>query len=204
MFNLKRVLKLIFYVFLVIYLFIFFICLSIIKQWLFISIYGALPIILPIGLMYYCTVDLFTPNPKYNSFYGWLYAEFLEHIILPAVIILTALIPFAFIFGFIFLIYYFYGHLLGEVKSLRDLYKLFTLILLFIFLSFFPDLMLFLNAYTGSGWLFIISSTLIFSFSYFIYQLYSSVNLDPSFRKVLKGIAVLGVGVFITVFILKL
>jgi len=200
----KKLLKLIFYIFLGIYLFFFCFCLSIIRQWLLISLYEALPIILPIGLMYYCTVDLFTPNPKHNSLYGWLYAEFLEHIVLPAVIILTALIPFAFIFGFIFLIYYFYGHLLGEIKSLKDVYKLLILILLFIFLSFFPDLMLFLNVYTGSGWVFIISSTSVFSFGYFIYQLYSSVSLDPSFRKVLKGIAVLGTGVFITVFILKL
>ena len=144
-----------------------------IRYLILLELYTAFPLILPISLFYYCLVDTFTPNPKYSSVYGWLYAEFLEHLALPLVLglVLITMLPYIFLPTFIFLVVYFYGMMLGEVKKDKDLYKLLALVIGFIILSFFPDIFFFVNAYTNLGWVYLILATIIVCILYFANKL---------------------------------
>jgi hypothetical protein len=136
------------------------------------ELYEALPIIIPIAIMYYCIIDTLTPNPKHSTLYGWFYAETLEHLFLPmTMILILTTIPVMFMFIFLFLIYYFYGHILGEIKMFRDVIKVCMLIILVLILSFYPDIAFFVNAETGFGYIFIISSIIATTIMYCIYHL---------------------------------
>jgi len=137
------------------------------------EVYEALPIIIPIAIMYYCTVDVLTPNPKHSTLYGWFYAETLEHLFLPmTMIFILTTIPAIFMLIFLFLIYYFYGHILGEIKTFKDVIKVCMLMILVLILSFYPDIALFVNAGTGFGYIFIISSIIATTIMYCIYHLW--------------------------------
>jgi len=147
----------------------------IIRLYVLIEILTMLPLILPITIMYYCAVDTFTPNPKHDSVYGWIYAEFLEHFVLPFTLIIALLtIPMMFPLIFMFLVLYFYGVVLGEIKSMIDYVKVIALLISFAFLLWFPDITLYVNLLTSKGWLFIIAVTLISTVSYFIMKLFRS------------------------------
>lgn len=157
---------------------------------LILEIYESLPILLPISLMYYCAIDTFTPNKKHSSIYGWLYAEFLEHIILPLTLILTILIfPAIFFLLFTLLIYYFYGHILGEIKSFRDAVSIVTLIISLIILSFYPDIILFLNAITNQGLLIIVITLISTTTPYFLHKILL-FSKDGKLTNFLKGYAI--------------
>jgi hypothetical protein len=104
--------------------------------------------------------------------YGWFYAEALEHLFLPmTMILILTTIPAMFMLIFLFLIYYFYGHILGEIKTFKDVIKVCMLMILVLILSFYPDIALFVNAETGFGYIFIISSIIATTIMYCIYHL---------------------------------
>jgi hypothetical protein len=136
------------------------------------ELYEATPILLPIAIMYYCTIDVLTPNPKHSSIYGLLYAEALEHLILPATLIMIlTTFPAIFMLVFLFLIYYFYGHLLGEIKTFKDVVKVCLLMVLVLAISFYPDIAFFVNVETGIGYIFIIGTIIITTVLYSAYHL---------------------------------
>jgi len=192
--KLNKVLKILFVAFMCFYIFIIVLFLLPIYQWVLLELYTELPLILPMSLTYYCLVDTFTPNPKHSSLYGWIYAEFLEHLVFPLVLFLSLILPSLFMFTFIFLIYYFYGHILGEIKTFIDALHIVTLVIGLTFLSYFPDITLFINYYiSGSGWIFLVIFTLLCSTLYFINKLIISRKM--SVLAFMKGYVVFMLGV---------
>jgi len=185
----KKVLKLLFILSIIFYVILILTFITSIMQLVLIEIYQSSPIILPLALFYYCIVDTFTPNKKHSSFYGWLYAEFLEHLILPLVLVLIIFsIPWLFVLSYIILIFYFYGFYLGEIKSTKDLISILVLVALFNVLAFYPDLVLFINVSTNMGRLFITLNVIICGVLYFINKLRYKSGVE-----VFKGITVIGI-----------
>ena len=164
-----------------------------IRLFIILELYKGLPIILSIALMSYCSIDLLTPNPKHSTLYGFLYSEFLEHIILPLTLVITLLfVPFVFLIVYIFLIFYFYGYILGESKAFRDVIKLVTLLFLLITFSFYPDFVLFFNAMTNCGLYLIIASLIFTALSYFVFKsLKIKQHCFDVFGDFVKGYAIL-------------
>jgi hypothetical protein len=151
------------------------------------EVYEALPILLPLAFIYYCIVDVFTPNPKRNTFYGWLYAEFLEHFVLPFVLLFVVIVfPPLFILSFNILVFYFYGFILGEIRKYRDIISVLVLVILFVVLAFYPDIILFVNASTGLGKIFITLTVIICGTLYFISRLKTRCG-----KQLLKGITLI-------------
>jgi hypothetical protein len=72
---------------------------------------------------------------------------------------------------FLFLIYYFYGHLLGEIKTFKDVVKVCLLMVLVLVISFYPDIAFFVNVETGIGYIFIIGTIIITTVLYSAYHL---------------------------------
>jgi len=136
--------------------------------------------------MYYCTIDVLTPNPKHSSIYGLLYAEVLEHLFLPATLIMTLTVfPAIFMLVFLFLIYYFYGHLLGEIKTSKDVIKICTLMVLVLAISFYPDIAFFVNVETGVGYIFMIGTIVTTTILYSAYHL-KKMFVDAELNSFLK------------------
>jgi hypothetical protein len=161
-----------FIAFVIVYIIILAIYFFPILIFIILELYEATPILLPIAIMYYCTIDVLTPNPKHSSIYGLLYAEALEHLFLPATLIMILTIfPAAFMLVFLFLIYYFYGHVLGEIKTFKDVIKVCTLMVLVLAISFYPDIVFFVNVETGIGYIFIIATIIITTILYSAYHL---------------------------------
>jgi len=186
----KTFLHRLFIILVIIYALLIVLYFSQIMLFIILELYEALPIIIPISIMYYCIVDTLTPNPKHSTIYGWFYAETLEHLFLPmTMILILTTIPAIFMLVFLFLIYYFYGHLLGVIKTFRDVIKICVLMIAILVLSFYPDLTLFVNVETGVGYIFIIASLIIVAGAYFIYNILKITNsdFDTSFDTSLTG-----------------
>jgi hypothetical protein len=161
-----------FIAFVIVYIIILAIYFFPILIFIILELYEATPILLPIAIMYYCTIDVLMPNPKHSSIYGLLYAEALEHLFLPATLIMILTIfPAIFMLVFLFLIYYFYGHVLGEIKTFKDVIKVCTLMVLVLAISFYPDITFFVNVETGMGYIFIIATIIITTILYSAYHL---------------------------------
>jgi hypothetical protein len=185
--KLENLLRKLFIAFVIVYIIILAIYFSPILIFIILELYEATPILLPIAIMYYCTIDVLTPNPKHSSIYGLLYAEALEHLFLPATLIMIlTTFPAIFMLVFLFLIYYFYGHLLGEIKTFKDVIKVCTLMVLVLAISFYPDIIFFVNVETGIGYIFIIATIIITTILYSTYHLKKmfvdeEVNSFPKF-----------------------
>jgi hypothetical protein len=170
--KLKDLARKLFILFVIIYTILIILYFSQITLFIILELYEALPIIIPIAIMYYCTVDVLTPNPKHSTLYGWFYAELLEHLFLPmTMILILTTVPAMFMLIFLFLIYYFYGHILGEIKTFKDVIKVCALMVLVLILSFYPDIALFVNVETGLGYIFIIWSIIATTVMYCVYHL---------------------------------
>ena len=103
--------------------------------------------------------------------------------------------------AFLFIIYYFYGHLLGEIKTFKDAIKICLLICLVLAISFYPDITFFVNVETGVGYIFIITTLAITATFYSIYKL-KNFHLDnPS--NFFKSYAVIIATAFATSIILN-
>ena len=202
----KRLLKIIFFLLIAFYVAIFISLLTSIRAYVLIEIFTGLPLVFPITIMYYCAVDMFTPNPKYDNIYGWIYAEFLEHFVLPLTLVISLLtIPILFPLISMFLIMYFYGSVLGVVKIMMDYVKIVLLMLSFAFLLWFPDITLYINLITNFGWLYIIFITLSSTVLYFIVKLTrtkkNSLDMIP-LTQFLKGYFMILLGVLASLFVL--
>jgi len=170
--KLKDLARKLFIIAVIVYAILIVLYFSQILLFIILEVYEALPIIIPIAIMYYCIIDTLTPNPKHSTLYGWFYAEILEHLFLPmTMILILTTIPAMFMLIFLFLIYYFYGHILGKIKTFKDIIKVCMLMILVLILSFYPDIALFVNAETGFGYIFIISSIIATTIMYCIYHL---------------------------------
>jgi len=170
--KLKDLVRKLFILFVAVYAILIVLYFSQITLFIILEVYEALPIIIPIAVMYYCAVDALTPNPKHSTLYGWFYAEALEHLFLPmTMIFILTTIPAIFMLIFLFLIYYFYGHILGEIKTFKDVIKVCMLMILVLILSFYPDITFVVNAETGIGYIFIILSIIATTIMYCIYHL---------------------------------
>lgn len=184
--KLENLLRKLFIAFVIVYIIILAIYFSPILTFITLELYEATPILLPIAIMYYCTIDVLTPNPKHSSIYGLLYAETLEHLFLPATLIMILTIfPAVFMLVFLFLIYYFYGHLLGEIKTFKDVIKVCLLIVLVLAISFYPDIAFFVNVETGIGYTFIIATIIITTILYSAYHL-KKLFVDEELNSFLK------------------
>jgi hypothetical protein len=169
--KLKDLVRKLFILFVAVYAILIVLYFSQITLFIILEVYEALPIIIPIAIMYYCIIDTLTPNPKHSTLYGWFYAEALEHLFLPmTMILILTTIPAMFMLIFLFLIYYFYGHILGEIKTLKDVIKICVLMILVLFLSFYPDLAFFVNVETSLGYVFILSTVIIATILYIAYH----------------------------------
>jgi len=196
----KKILKYIFYILIAFYASLITLYFSRILTFIILELYEGLPVIGALAIMYYCVVDSFTPNAKHSSMYGWFYAELLEHVFFPLTlfIILTTFAP-IFMIAYIILIFYFYGFVSGEIKTFKDSVKIAVLIVLFVFLSFYPDITLFINVQTGVGYLFIISSVLATAISYFIGNIITKEEAEPFF----KGYSILMVSVIFSCLLVR-
>jgi len=200
--KLEEFLQKLFIAFIIVYIVILAVYFSPILTFITLELYEATPILIPIALMYYCTIDTLVPNPKHSSIYGLLYAETLEHLFLPAtlVMILTTF-PAIFMLAFLFIIYYFYGYVLGEIKRFKDAIKICLLMCLVLAISFYPDIAFFVNVETGVGYIFIIATLAITATLYSIYKL-KNLHLDnPS--NFFKSYAVIIATAFATSIILN-
>jgi hypothetical protein len=169
--QLRDLVRKLFIIAIVVYAVLIILYFSQILLFIILEVYEALPIIIPISIMYYCVVDTLTPNPKHSTVYGWFYAELLEHLFLPmTMILILTTIPAMFMLIFLFLIYYFYGHILGEIKTFKDVIKVCTLMVLVLILSFYPDLVFFVNVETTLGYVFILSTVIIVAIIYSVYH----------------------------------
>ena len=199
--NIRRLGLILFATLLLIYISFLFLFLYSIRLYIMLELIASYPILLPMAIMYYYVVDTLTPNPKHPAIYGWLYAEFLEHIIFPLTIILVlTLLPQLSMLAFIFLIYYFYGNILGTVKQMRDVISLCTLIICFMTLSFYTDIVFFINAETFLGWIFIVVSLMAVTFVYFVFNMYKNRN-KQNFLNFIKAYSLLILSVIASIFV---
>jgi hypothetical protein len=175
--KLEEFLQKLFIAFVIVYIVILAIYFSPILTFMTLELYEATPILIPIALMYYCTIDTLVPNTKHSSIYGLLYAEALEHLFLPTLIMILTTFPVIFMLAFLFIIYYFYGYVLGEIKTFKDAIKICLLICLMLAISFYPDITFFVNVETGAGYIFIIATLAITATLYSIYKL-KNLHLD--------------------------
>jgi hypothetical protein len=210
--KLELLLRKLYFACIIFYAFALAIYLSPVLSYILFELYMGLPILAPIAIMYYCTVDALTPNPKHNSLYGWFYAELLEHMFLPVtmILILTAIPP-IFMLIFLFLIYYFYGHMLGKIKTFRDAIKISALMVLMLAISFYPDITFFVNVWTGVGYIFIIATLALTAGAYFTYNLITPVEgrnsleiYNSKCKHFLKGFSILILSTIVSTFVLKL
>lgn len=203
----ENALKRLFIVLSIFYAFLFIVFIS--QIWLFVilEIYMGLPVILPLTVMFYIVIDTFTPNRKHHAIYGWLYAEYVEHIVFPLILIFSFTVsPLLFYPTLLILIFYFYGHLLGEIKKFEDAISLSVLMILFVFLLWFPDIVLFINAYTNMGKYIIITFLLMFviPYAYNNYRKSCQLRFNKSMRLFFKTYPILIATALITAYILLL
>jgi len=94
--------------------------------------------------IYYPAVALLTPNPRTSALVGLVAMEVLEHLVMPAVLLVTIFtVPFLFypILGMLILLTY--GVLLGSVKQVKDVFKLAGLYLVIALGMWVPELLLY-------------------------------------------------------------
>jgi hypothetical protein len=60
---------------------------------------------------------------------------------------------------------------LGEIKTFKDVIKVCTLMVLVLAISFYPDIVFFVNVETGIGYIFIIATIIITTILYSAYHL---------------------------------
>ena len=202
--QIKKLLKYLFLIVLGFYCLLFIFLLLNIWAFVLLELYAGLSLILPMSIMYYCVIDVFVPNRRHSSIYGVFYSEFLEHLLMPMVFLIMILtIPALAFLSLLLMIFYFYGYVLGEIKSFRDSISLIVLLLLIVVLINFPGIIF--NVTTGMGWLIIIVSTLLSSISYFTYFIFVSYKkMENSFSKFLKSYTILCLSIIASVIVLRL
>jgi len=167
--KLKTIGKILFIIFLSIYILFFITFLLQIQTLVLLAFYESLPLLIPISIMYYALIDTF--------------------------------IPFLFQISLTFIIIYFYGFILGEIKTDKNLLSILTIVTGISFLLWFPDITLMVNASTNMGGFFIILTTLIVSFTYF----FNNLRISPQKPvKYLKGCIIMILSVYASTIILNL
>ena len=154
------------------YLFIGIMALAILLILPVVSIYllGELPLMIPMFIILLISMKLLIPNPRKGLFISVLCAEALEHIVLPILILVSAIL-FKFLWVIIFVpaTCILYGYVLGEIKSNKDMIK--TLLLCFILFNiiFLPDyIWALVLTYNVSGWVIWSMITLSFMIIYLL------------------------------------
>ena len=100
------------------------------------------------GMLYFLAVYFLTPNPKRHTFFRWIGAEMLEHLLFPLVIFILILIPLPIPAGTLFfimlpfLILLLYGKILGRMEMRMDGLKIILLYVSFLAIMSLPDLMM--------------------------------------------------------------
>jgi len=189
--RLEKIVKILFVSIMIFY--VLFITSFISRVWLLFKIefLGGIPLLLPVTILYYCIVDTFTPNPKHSTIFGWLYAEALEHVIFPVTFtFLLFIIPNGFlIFSILaFLIYFFYGYIMGTVNTQKDMLKLSMLFVGFFFIfQMFPAFTLALSVVLNLGREFIIFVTMISCVLYFANKLRVEKDFYKGYIMIILG-----------------
>lgn len=119
----------------------------------------------PLFIISLALIDMLLPNPKkHGVLKGWAFSEVLEHICLPALFLLTAMLfTFLRLVVIPIIIFYIYGRVLGEAKTGKDWMKVLLIYIGFIFMLYFPTMVLALGEYVAPMWIMFVTSVVFIS-----------------------------------------
>jgi hypothetical protein len=129
-----------------------------------------LPLLAASGVVIFVAITLLTPNPRrFGIIGGWLFAEMMEHITIPAVFLITMTIfPPAFLIALPAMIFPVYGRLTGFAGTAAEWLGVLGIYLTFVGIMFMPAAVIMAwRNWNIDGW---VSLTLITAGSVMIYM----------------------------------
>jgi hypothetical protein len=125
---------------------------------LFVHLLQDLPILITVGAIFWMYLELLLPNPRFHKFWAWLFMEFLEHILLPILVIISLFFfPALFLLILPLVVFFFFGFVFGKAKTGKDWLKVFILYVIIMFLFYLPTMITIIQVgYNIPGWIILI------------------------------------------------